>query len=97
MTVKDVAKVCEVEFIIIKNNEIVHESVWNGLDKWKDYEVLWLDTNKKDKIFLLCSAILLPIFSADYNARRASCVGQALRLGIDMRQPTRATQGEEGI
>ena len=49
----------------------------------------------KNKIFLLCSAILLPIFSADYNARRASCVGPALRLGIDMRQPTRATQGEE--
>nr|DAU08572.1 MAG TPA: hypothetical protein [Caudoviricetes sp.] len=51
----------------------------------------------KNKIFLLCSAILLPIFPADYNARRASCVGQALRLGIDMRQPTPATQGEEGI
>lgn len=51
----------------------------------------------KNKIFLLCSAILLPIFSADYNARRASCVGTALRLGIDMRQCTRATQGEEGI
>ena len=49
------------------------------------------------KIFLLCSAILLPIFSADYNARRVSCVGPALRLGIDMRQPTRATQGEEEI
>ena len=52
MTVKDIAKVCEVEFIIIKNNEIVHESVWNGLDKWKDCEVLWLDTNKKEVIYI---------------------------------------------
>nr|DAG80567.1 MAG TPA: hypothetical protein [Caudoviricetes sp.] len=53
--------------------------------------------SKKIKIFILCSAILLSIFSADYNARRASCVGPALRLGIDMRQPTPATRGEEGI
>lgn len=52
MTVKDVAKVCEVPFIIIKDNEIVHESVWNGLDKWKDCKVLWLDTNKKEVIYI---------------------------------------------
>nr|DAH52339.1 MAG TPA: hypothetical protein [Bacteriophage sp.] len=53
--------------------------------------------SKKIKIFILCSAILLSIFSPDYNARRASCVGPAIRLGIDMRQPTPATRGEEGI
>lgn len=52
MTVKDIARVCEVPFLIIKNHEIVHESVWNGLDKWKDCEVLWLDTGRKEVIYI---------------------------------------------
>lgn len=52
MTVKDVARICKVPFIIIKDHEIVHESVWNGLDRWKDFTVLWLDTNNKEVIYI---------------------------------------------
>ena len=51
----------------------------------------------KNKIFSSVLSHSSTNFSADYNARRVSCVGPALRLGIDMRQCTRATQGEEGI
>ena len=52
MTVKDVVRICETNFIIVKNNEIVHESFWNGLARWENETVKWLDANEQGIIYI---------------------------------------------
>ena len=52
MKVRDVARVCETEFVVVKDHEIVHESFWNGLDKWANETVQWLDANKQGVIYI---------------------------------------------
>lgn len=52
MTVRDIVRICETTFIIVKNHEIVHESFWNGLDKWADEPVQWLDASEQGVIYI---------------------------------------------